>query len=102
MFIRNGDSTCFYSVDKNGYGDLIILPRVMFDHPDRISLDDLSPQDMANRFQRPVALADTMGDVWDALIGESAVMFWPGKKSNGRLPLRVIQDDDLSQNSHFS
>ncbi|GIK58973.1 MAG: DUF512 domain-containing protein [Chloroflexi bacterium] len=60
-----------------GYGDLVILPRVMFDHPDRISLDDLSPQDVANRLQRPVALADTMGDVWDALIGESAVMFWP-------------------------
>lgn len=60
-----------------GYGDLIILPRVMFDHPDRISLDDLSPQDVANRLQRPVALADTMGDVWDALIGESAVMVWP-------------------------
>ncbi len=60
-----------------GYGDLVILPRVMFDHPDRISLDDVSPQDAANRLQRPVALADTMGDVWDALIGESAVMYWP-------------------------
>lgn len=61
-----------------GYGDLVILPRVMFDHPDRISLDDKSPQDMANHLQRPVALADTMGDIWDALMGESAVMFWPG------------------------
>ncbi|HUM68651.1 MAG TPA: DUF512 domain-containing protein [Chloroflexota bacterium] len=61
-----------------GYGDLVILPRVMFDHPDQIALDDLSPQAVANQLQRPVALADTMGDVWDALIGQSAVMFWPG------------------------
>ncbi len=64
-------------LETAGYGDLVVLPRVMFDHPDRISLDDKSPQDLANRLQRPVALADTMGDVWDALIGESAVMFWP-------------------------
>ncbi|MBX3055831.1 MAG: DUF512 domain-containing protein [Anaerolineae bacterium] len=64
-------------LEMAGYGDLVVLPRVMFDHPDRISLDDLSPQDAANRLQRPVALADTMGDVWDALIGESAVMYWP-------------------------
>jgi putative radical SAM enzyme (TIGR03279 family) len=62
------------------YGDLVVLPRVMFDHPDRISLDDLSPQEAANRLQRPVALADTMGDVWDALIGQSAVMFWPDEE----------------------
>ena len=32
-----------------GYGDLVVLPRVMFDHPDTISLDDISPQDIANR-----------------------------------------------------
>lgn len=64
-------------LETAGYGDLVVLPRVMFDHPDRISLDDLSPQDVANRLQRPVALADTLGDVWDALIGESAVLFWP-------------------------
>jgi len=63
-----------------GYGDLLILPRVMFDHPDTISLDDLSPQEMANRLGRPLALADTMGDVWDALIGQSRVLFWPNEK----------------------
>jgi putative radical SAM enzyme (TIGR03279 family) len=64
-------------LETAGYGNLLILPRVMFDHPDTISLDDLSPQEMANRLQRPLALADTMGDVWDALIGQSRVMFWP-------------------------
>ncbi len=59
------------------YGDLIVLPRVMFDHPDTITLDDISPQAMANQLGRPIALADTMGDVWDALIGSSRVLFSP-------------------------
>ena len=58
-------------------GDLLIFPRVMFDHPDTISLDDLTPQDVADRVQRPLALADTMGDIWDALTGQSQVMFTP-------------------------
>ncbi|GAB4147509.1 MAG: DUF512 domain-containing protein [Candidatus Promineifilaceae bacterium] len=58
-----------------GYGNLVILPRVMFDHPDVIALDDLSPTDVANQLGCPVALADSMGDVWDALLGTSAVMF---------------------------
>ena len=39
----------------------MVLPRVMFDHPDVIALDDLSPQDIANRLGVPVALADTLG-----------------------------------------
>ncbi len=60
-----------------GYGDLVILPRVMFDHPQTISLDDTAPAAVAQALDRPVALADTMGDVWDALRGESAVMFRP-------------------------
>lgn len=58
-------------------GDLIVLPRVMFDHPDTITLDDISPQEIANKVHRPVALADTMGDVWDALIGSSNVVYHP-------------------------
>ncbi len=66
-----------------GYGDLVILPRVMFDHPDRITLDNISPQDIANQLKRPVALADTMGDVWDALTGQSQVMFEPRVRSEG-------------------
>ncbi len=58
-------------------GDLVVLPRLMFDHPDLISLDDLSPQEIANSINRPVALADQMGDVWDALTGKSNVIFNP-------------------------
>jgi putative radical SAM enzyme (TIGR03279 family) len=61
-----------------GYGDLVVLPRIIFDHPDVISLDDRTPQSVADELGRPVALADLMGDVWDALVGKSAVLFQPG------------------------
>jgi len=64
-------------VKEAGPGDLIVLPRVIFDHPDRISLDDATPAQVARALERPVALADTMGDVWDALIGQSRVIFYP-------------------------
>lgn len=81
-------------------GDLIMLPRVMFDHPDTISLDDTSPQDIANKLKRPVALADTMGDVWDALIGESQTIYYPGSAPEGSIPLSILPDDE--PNTHFS
>ncbi|WP_374686908.1 DUF512 domain-containing protein [Promineifilum sp.] len=61
-------------------GDLVVLPRVMFDHPDVIALDDLSPQDVADQLGRPVALADSLGDVWDALRGESRLLYRPGEQ----------------------
>ena len=61
----------------HGYGDLVVLPRVMFAHPETISLDDISPQEIANRLGSSVALADTMGDVWDAIIGTSEVLYNP-------------------------
>jgi putative radical SAM enzyme (TIGR03279 family) len=64
-------------LSEAGAGDLVVLPRIMFDHPDTISLDDLSPAEVARRLKRPVALADTLGDVWDALTGQSAVVFLP-------------------------
>ncbi|MCX7937914.1 MAG: DUF512 domain-containing protein, partial [Thermoflexales bacterium] len=57
--------------------ELIILPRLMFDHPDCIALDDLSPLDVARALGKPIALADTMGDVVDALTGQSALHFEP-------------------------
>ena len=63
--------------------DLVVVPRVVFDHPDVISLDDMAPQAVAQALGRPVALADTMGDVWDALIGQSQVIYYPaGKQSS--------------------
>jgi len=74
-------------------GDLVVLPRVMFDHPDVISLDDFSPQDMANRLDRPVALADTLGDVWDALTGQSRVLYHPSSARPASISLRTLDDD---------
>jgi putative radical SAM enzyme (TIGR03279 family) len=76
-----------------GPGDLVVLPRVTFDHPDQIALDDLSPQDIANRLGRTVALADSLGDVWDALRGESKLVFTPGVRATGPIDLRVLDDD---------
>jgi putative radical SAM enzyme (TIGR03279 family) len=58
--------------------ELVVLPRVVFDHPDLISLDNISPQNLADELGSPVALADVMGDVWDACTGHSSVIFRPG------------------------
>lgn len=85
-----------------GVGDLVLLPRVMFDHPDRIALDDISPQDVANQLGKPVVLADTMGDVWDALISESQVVYQPGKPAGDHIPLKLIPPDEPGSNTHFS
>ncbi len=82
--------------------DLVLLPRVMFDHPDRIALDDISPQDIANQLGKSVILADTMGDVWDALIGKSQVVYQPGKPAGDSIPLKLISPDELDNNQHFS
>lgn len=88
-------------LEAAGYGDLVVLPRVMFDHPETISLDDLSPQDVANRLGRPVALADTMGDVWDAVIGQSRVVYRPRAGRPNTIPLRTLDENDAPP-SHIS
>ncbi len=67
-------------LQANSYGDLVVLPQVMFAHPNTVSLDDISPQEVSNRLNRPVALADTMGDVWDVMTGQSKVVFKPGNE----------------------
>jgi putative radical SAM enzyme (TIGR03279 family) len=72
-------------------GNLIILPRIMFDHPDGISLDDHSPHDIAQALDRPVALADLMGDVIDAVQGRNALTFEPGLL-NPDLPEPIVRD----------
>lgn len=63
------------ALKEAGTGDLVVLPRVVFDHPDVISLDDTTPAAVARELGVPVALADTMGDVWDAVLGQSSVVF---------------------------
>ena len=42
-------------------GEVIVLPRIMFDHPQGIALDDVSPLRIAQLLDRPVALADAHG-----------------------------------------
>ena len=66
-------------------GDLLVLPRVTFDHPDTISLDDMTPRQIATAVGVPVVLADSMGDVWDALQGHPALLFNPDDSSSGDL-----------------
>jgi NifB/MoaA-like Fe-S oxidoreductase len=58
-------------------GELVVLPRIAFDHPEGISLDDVSPSSIATQVKRPVALADSMGDVWDAITGNSRLVYEP-------------------------
>lgn len=54
-------------------GEVVVLPRLMFDHPERISLDDRSPDDIARALNRPVALADLMGDLIDVIYGRAVL-----------------------------
>ncbi len=61
------------------HGELIVLPRIMFDHPDNISLDDIPPQQISDRMGCPIVLADQMGDVWDAAINQSSIIYHPAK-----------------------
>jgi putative radical SAM enzyme (TIGR03279 family) len=60
-------------------GEFVVLPRVMFDHPQGISLDDISPLEIARRLQRTVFLADAMGDVLDAFTGRNSLRFDPSQ-----------------------
>ncbi|MBP6015453.1 MAG: DUF512 domain-containing protein [Candidatus Promineofilum sp.] len=85
-----------------GIGDLVVLPRVMFDHPDVISLDNISPQDVANQLDRPVALADALGDVWDALLGESKLMYRPGVAPASTIDLKVLGNGANGSAAHLS
>jgi putative radical SAM enzyme (TIGR03279 family) len=63
---------------QDDQSDLIVLPRIMFDHPNGVSLDDVSPRDIAHKLNRPIALADQMGDVIDAVQGKNPLTFQPG------------------------
>jgi NifB/MoaA-like Fe-S oxidoreductase len=69
-------------------GEFVVLPRVMFDHPQGISLDDVSPLEIARALDRPLFLADAMGDVLDALTGQNALRFDPASEA---IPLEVMK-----------
>jgi putative radical SAM enzyme (TIGR03279 family) len=65
-------------------GEFVVLPRVMFDHPDGVSLDDITPMQIAQDLNCPIFLADAMGDVLDALTGRNALGFDPAQPAPGR------------------
>lgn len=69
-------------------GAFVVLPRVMFDHPDGISLDDISPMQIAEALGRPVFLADAMGDVLDALTGRNPLAFDPANPTRAPQPMK--------------
>jgi putative radical SAM enzyme (TIGR03279 family) len=69
-------------------GEFVVLPRMMFDHPQGISLDDVSPRDVARELNRPVFLADWMGDVVDAFTGHNPLLFRP----DDSIPLAVMHE----------
>ena len=69
-------------------GAFVALPRVMFDHPDGISLDDVSPMTIARRLDRPVILVDSLGDVLDAFTGQARLRFDPAAPERAPQPMR--------------
>jgi putative radical SAM enzyme (TIGR03279 family) len=69
-------------------GEVLVLPRIMFDHPQGVALDDVSPLQIAQQFDRPVALADLMGDVLDALTGRNRLLIKP---TDEVIPLAVMK-----------
>jgi NifB/MoaA-like Fe-S oxidoreductase len=69
-------------------GEFVVLPRVMFDHPQGISLDDLTPLHIARQLGRPVFLADAMGDVLDAFTGANPLRVDPAQPT---IPLEVMR-----------
>jgi putative radical SAM enzyme (TIGR03279 family) len=55
----------------------ILLPQIMFCHPDTIALDDLSPADVAEAVRKEVFLVETMGGVAGSFSGKNPLRFRP-------------------------
>ncbi len=70
-------------------GSFVVLPRVMFDHPDGISLDDVPPLEIARALERPVVLADCLGDVLDAFTGHNRLTFDPAAPERAPQPMKA-------------
>jgi putative radical SAM enzyme (TIGR03279 family) len=56
---------------QTGPAGPVLLPRVMFRHPDTIALDDLSPLDVAQATDLEVYLVEAMSGVADSLCGKT-------------------------------
>jgi NifB/MoaA-like Fe-S oxidoreductase len=68
-----------HQLTAGALGDLVVLPRITFDHPDRVALDDVAPEQISEVLNRPIVLAGGMGDVWDAVkhFSASGGADWP-------------------------
>jgi putative radical SAM enzyme (TIGR03279 family) len=67
----------------------IILPRVMFDHPQALALDDLTPLDVARALGAKVCLADSMPGVVRVLAGGEPMCVGPRRRRLPRAFLRA-------------
>jgi putative radical SAM enzyme (TIGR03279 family) len=74
---------------ERALGAFVVLPRVMFDHPDGISLDDVPPLEIARALGRPVVLADCLGDVLDAFTGRNRLTFDPAAPERAPQPMKA-------------
>jgi NifB/MoaA-like Fe-S oxidoreductase len=70
-------------------GEFVVLPRVMFDHPEGISLDDIAPLHIAGALGRPVYLAEALGDVLDAFTGRNPLAFDPANPRRAPQPMKA-------------
>lgn len=52
---------------KGVYGQILLLPQVMFDSTGQVTLDDLTPQDIGQALGATVVVAQSPGDIWDVL-----------------------------------
>ena len=62
-------------------GEFVILPQIMFGQPWNISLDDISLPEIARRLNRPVFLAEVMGDVFGVFTGRNRRRFDPATET---------------------
>ena len=74
-------------------GEFVVLPRVMFDHPQGISLDDMSPLQAARALDRTIFLADAMGDVLDAWLGANVLRIDPAQAAIPSSPEGDLRPD---------
>jgi putative radical SAM enzyme (TIGR03279 family) len=56
-------------VETANLGELVLLPRVMFDNAGLVTLDDQTTEDIRRQLGRPVAVVQTPAEVVDALQG---------------------------------
>jgi NifB/MoaA-like Fe-S oxidoreductase len=54
-------------LQTHNLGDMVVLPRITFDHPTGVALDDVSVGEIARALGRPVACAATMRDLLGVL-----------------------------------